>query len=134
MSSGPHCVVCADDVPGDARHGAEIRALLGPKSVGATSGFMGVATLKPGEVIREHYHPYSEEFLFVSRGRLIAKVEGVDRELKEGDALFIPINVRHRFSNESGEGGEDAFIVFALSPLAPDPTLGHVSTEPAPEA
>ena len=138
MSSGPHCIVCADDVPGDYRHGAGIRALLGPKSVGATTGFMGVATLKPGEAIREHYHPYSEEFLYVVRGRLVAKVDGVDKEIKEGDALFIPINMRHRFANETGEGGEgsggeDAFIVFALSPLAPDPTLGHVSTEPAPE-
>ena len=132
MSSGPHCIVCADDVPGDSRHGAAIKALLGPKSVGATSGFMGVATLRPGEVIREHYHPYSEEFLFVARGRLVAKVDGVDKEIGAGDALFIPINVKHRFSNESGDG-EDAFIVFALSPLAPDPTLGHVSTEPAPE-
>lgn len=133
MTSGPHCVVCADDVPGDARHGAEIRALLGPKSVGATSGFMGVATLRPGEVIREHYHPFSEEFLFVARGKLVAKVDGVDKEIKAGDALFIPINIRHRFSNENGDGGEDAFIVFALSPLAPDPALGHVSTEAAPE-
>ncbi|MDQ1438130.1 MAG: putative monooxygenase [Acidimicrobiaceae bacterium] len=127
--NGPHCVVCADEVPGDSRHGAEIRALLGPKSVGATSGFMGVCNMKPGEVIREHYHPYSEEFVFLVSGTLVAKVDGVDRDLHARDALFIPINLKHRFANQ---GQEDAFMVFSLSPLAPRPDLGHVSTEEAP--
>lgn len=127
--NGPHCVVCADEVAGDSRHGAEIRALLGPKSVGATAGFMGVSTLKPGEVIREHYHPYSEEFLYLVTGKVVAKVDGVDREIVAREALFIPMNQRHRFANE---GTEDAFMVFALTPLAPRPELGHVSTEEAP--
>lgn len=129
MTSGPHCIVCADDVPGDARHGAEIRALLGPKSVGATSGFMGVATLRPGEVIREHYHPYSEEFTYLVSGALIATVDGVPREITARQGMLVPINVRHRLENA---GDEDAFIVFSMSPLAPDPSLGHVSTEEPP--
>lgn len=125
----PHCIASAADVPGDTRHGAAIKALLGPKSVGATSGFMGVATIRPGEAIREHYHPYSEEFLYLVSGRLIATVDGVPKELVADHGLFVPIGIRHRFHNES-DG--DAFIVFALSPLAPRPDLGHVSTEEAP--
>ena len=35
---------------------------------GSTSGFMGVATIGPGDWIAEHYHPYSEEFIYVVRG------------------------------------------------------------------
>ena len=52
----------------DRRRGGELRVLLAPRTVGSTSGFMGVATLLPGERIAEHYHPYSEEFLYVVRG------------------------------------------------------------------
>jgi putative monooxygenase len=48
-----------DDLPPDTRRGGEVRTLLSPKSVGSTSGFMGVATIAPGDWISEHYHPYS---------------------------------------------------------------------------
>lgn len=125
----PHRIVTAAAVPGDARHGAAIKALLGPKTVGATTGFMGVGTIRPGEVIREHYHPHSEEFSYLVSGRLVATVDGVQRELVAGQAMLVPIDMRHRLHNE---GDEDAFIVFSLSPLAPRPDLGHVSTEEAP--
>jgi putative monooxygenase len=125
----PHRIVSAADVPGDARHGAAIKALLSPRSVGATTGFMGVGTIRPGEVIREHYHPHSEEFTYLVSGRLIATVDGVPRELVAGEAMMVPIDLRHRLQND---GDEDAFIVFSLSPLAPRPDLGHVSTEEAP--
>ena len=46
--------------------------------------------------------------------------------MKAGQGLFIPINVKHRLMNQ---GGEEAFIVFHLGPLAPRPELGHVDTE-----
>jgi putative monooxygenase len=127
----PHRIVTAADVAGDNRHGAEIRALLGPKSVGATSGFMGIGTIRPGEVIREHYHPYSEEFTYLVRGKLVATVDGQPKEITAGQGMMVPINMRHRLENASDE---DAFIVFSMAPLAPDPTLGHVSTEAAPES
>jgi putative monooxygenase len=127
----PHRIVTAADVAGDNRHGAEIRALLGPKSVGATSGFMGIGTIRPGEVIREHYHPYSEEFTYLVRGALVATVDGEPKEIVAGQGMMVPINMRHRLENQ---GDEDAFIVFSMAPLAPDPTRGHVSTEAAPDA
>ena len=62
--------VARSDIPPNTRRGAEIRVLLGPATVGATTGFLGVATLEPGESIAEHYHPYSEEFLYVISGTL----------------------------------------------------------------
>ncbi len=58
-----------DDMPADTRRGGDVRTLLSPKTAGSTSGFMGVATLAPGERISEHYHPYSEEFIYVVSGR-----------------------------------------------------------------
>jgi putative monooxygenase len=87
---------------------------------------MGVATIEPGDRISEHYHPYSEEFIFCVRGGLTADLDDDPHEIKAGSGMMIPINMRHRLRNE---GDEDAFIVFHLSPLAPEPPLGHVDTE-----
>jgi putative monooxygenase len=115
-----------DDVPADTRRGGEVRTLLSPKSVNSTTGFMGVATIGPGDRISEHYHPYSEEFIYVVSGALDAQLDGSSHEVRARQGLMIPINVKHRLVND---GQEDAFIVFHLCPLAPRPDLGHVDTE-----
>ena len=82
--------------------------------------------LGPGEVVTEHYHPYSEEFVHVIAGELTMTLDGEPVELDAGDSLMVPIGVRHRVVN-SGE--ELAHLVFHLSPLAPRPELGHVDVE-----
>ncbi len=115
-----------DEVAPDTRRGGDVRTLLSPKSVESTSGFMGVATIEPGDWISEHYHPYSEEFLYVVNGSIVARLDGEPHEVRSGQAIFIPIEVKHRLMNE---GDEDAFVVFHLGPLAPRPDMGHVDTE-----
>lgn len=125
MEAAPQ-IKAAKDVPADTRRGGDVRTLLSPKSVDSTSGFMGVATIDAGDWISEHYHPYSEEFIYVVRGSITAHLNGEPHRVQAGEALFIPIEVRHRLSNDDGE---EAFIVFHLGPLAPRPDLGHVDTE-----
>ncbi|MFI6327363.1 cupin domain-containing protein [Micromonospora chersina] len=120
--------VSVHDVTADRRRGGELRMLLGPKTVGSTSGFMGVATLAPGERIAEHYHPYSEEFLYVVRGAITVDLDDRPVPVAAGEALFVPRHVRHRLRNT---GDEPAEVVFHLGPLAPRPELGHVDTEGA---
>ena len=115
-----------NDAAADNRRGGDVRTLLSPKTVGSTSGFMGVATIPAGDWISEHYHPYSEEFIYVVRGGITARLDGEPRQLGTGDALYVPMNVKHRLMNE---GDEEAFIVFHLGPLAPRPDAGHVDTE-----
>jgi putative monooxygenase len=116
-----------DDAAPDRRRGGEIRTLLSPRTVGSTSGFMGVATLAPDERIAEHYHPYSEEFLYVTAGTIVAELDGVPYTLHERDGILIRPHVRHRLRNA---GTAPASAVFHLGPLAPRPELGHVDTEP----
>jgi putative monooxygenase len=115
-----------DDVAPDRRRGGEIRTLLSPRSVGSTSGFMGVARIAPGERIAEHYHPYSEEFLFVASGAIVADLDGTPHRVPEDAGLRIPPDVRHRLR---AVGSRAATVVFHLGPLAPRPELGHVDTE-----
>lgn len=126
-----HAPVAARDVAPDRRRGGELRVLLGPKTVGSTCGFLGVATLDPGERIAEHYHPYSEEFLYVARGEITVDLDDEPVPVRAGEALFVPVNVRHRLRN-TGTG--PAEVVFTLGPLAPRPELGHVDTEQAADA
>lgn len=129
--AAPRKTVAWREVPPNRRRGAEIRVVLGPATVSSTSGFMGVATLEPGECIAEHYHPYSEEFLYVTTGTLIVDLDGVPVTVGTDEGLFVPIRARHRLRNA---GDEPVRAVFQLGPLAPRPDLGHVDTETAEQA
>jgi quercetin dioxygenase-like cupin family protein/ribosome-associated toxin RatA of RatAB toxin-antitoxin module len=119
------------EIAPNRRRGAEIRVVLGPATVGSTSGFMGVAVLEPGECIAEHYHPYSEEFLYVVAGEITVDVNGAPVTVPAEHGLLVAVNTRHRLRNT---GVATARAVFHLSPLAPRPELGHVDTEAAAEA
>jgi quercetin dioxygenase-like cupin family protein len=119
-----------NDVPANRRRGGDIRTLLSPATVGATSGFLGTLRLQPGEVVTEHLHPYSEEFLFCVDGAAMVRLDGEERRIRANEGLMIPIGVRHRLVNDCVI---PAFFVFHLSPLAPTPQLGHVDTEPLPD-
>ena len=121
--------VAVGDVVANRRRGGDIRVLLSPRTVGSTSGFMGMLTLDPGQHVSEHYHPYSEEFLYVVCGRLRMRLGAETVLLGPDEALLVPIGQRHRLENI---GEVPARVVFHLSPLAPSPELGLVDTEPLP--
>jgi len=118
--------VAVDDVAANRRRGGDVRVQLSPVTVQSTSGFGGTLTLPPGDYICEHIHPYSEEFVYVVRGTVMMRIGTEYIELGPGDALMVPIGVRHRVENR---GTEDVTAVFHLSPLAPRPDLGHIDTE-----
>ncbi|MEU8590159.1 cupin domain-containing protein [Streptomyces sp. NPDC048664] len=119
-------IVGLDEIDPNRRRGGDLRAMLTPATVGSTSGFMGVALIEPGDRIGEHYHPYSEEFVYVICGRLEVDLDGEATPLMPEQGLLIPAYMRHRFRNV---GDEEARLVFHLGPLAPRPQLGHVDTE-----
>ncbi|MFE5244528.1 MULTISPECIES: cupin domain-containing protein [unclassified Streptomyces] len=121
----PRIVDLSETQP-NRRRGGDLRALLTPTAVGATSGFMGLAIVGPGERIGEHYHPYSEEFVYVVQGLLEVDLDGESHAIRPDQGLLIPPHVRHRFRNV---GDVEARMVFHLGPLAPRPELGHVDTE-----
>ena len=89
------------------RRGGDLRAMLTPTAVGATSGFMGLAIVEPGDRIAEHYHPYSEEFVYVVSGELEVDLDGEPHPLRPDQGLMIPAHVRHRFRNVGSTRGPD---------------------------
>ncbi|WP_037679598.1 cupin domain-containing protein [Streptomyces griseus] len=121
-------IVDFSEVEPNTRRGGDLRAMLTPTTVGSTSGFMGVAVVQPGDRIAEHYHPYSEEFVYVVCGQLEVDLDGEPHPLLPEQGLMIPAYLRHRFRNV---GNVEARLVFHLGPLAPEPRLGHVDTEGA---
>jgi putative monooxygenase len=132
ISSSPAKVrkVSLAEITPNRRRGGDLRVVLGPATVQATSGFLGVLTLEPGEYVSEHYHPYSEEFLYVVSGGLVLRLDGEPLRLDATEGVLVPIGVRHRVEND---GPVTATAVFQLGPLAPRPELGHVDTEPPPD-
>ncbi len=131
MSSVTAKIVRLEDAPSNRRRGGLIHTVLSPATAGSTSGFMGTVRLQPGEVITEHFHPYSEEFLFLVEGAITVRLDGELTELEAGSGILIPKDVKHRLHNP---GAVEAFGVFHLSPLAPRPDMGHVDTEFLPSA
>ncbi|MCX4878979.1 MULTISPECIES: cupin domain-containing protein [unclassified Streptomyces] len=125
ITSRPRTVDLSEVEP-NRRRGGDLRAMLTPATVGSTSGFMGVAIIEPGDRIGEHYHPYSEEFVYIVCGELEVDLDGVPHPLRPEQGLMIPAHMRHRFRNV---GNVEARMVFHLGPLAPRPQLGHVDTE-----
>ncbi|MET9294794.1 cupin domain-containing protein [Streptomyces sp. NPDC003077] len=122
-------VVGWDDVPPSTRRGGDLRTLLAPSNAGTSAGFCGAVRLAPGEGVSEHYHPYSEEYLFVASGEIRVDLNGKPVRMGAEQALHIPRNVRHRLTNT---GDAQALVVFQIGPLAPEPRLGHVDTESGP--
>lgn len=112
------------DVPARTHRGGQLRLLFGPES-GCADGLFGVLDLLPGEEFGEHYHPFSDECLFVTDGTIVVGTDGDHVPLGAGEAIRIPRYVRHRLVNESGH---PARVVFSLYGTAPAPELGHVET------
>lgn len=121
--------VSVSEVAPSTRMGGEDFALLTPRSVGSTSGFLGTMSLRPGEWVGLHTHPHSEEFLFVVTGRLVVRIDGEEVTAGLGEAVFIPRGAEHRIENRSTA---TAYAVYHNGPLAPDPKLGHVDLEAMP--
>ncbi len=119
-------IVDLSEIDPNRRRGGDLRAMLTPATVGSTSGFMGVAIVQPGDRVAEHYHPYSEEFVYVICGELEVDLDGEPHPLRPEQGLMIPAYMRHRFRNV---GDVEARVCFHLGPLAPRPQLGHVDTE-----
>lgn len=119
--------VALNEVPPVRRQGGETRVLLTPASVGATAGFSGTVALEPGDRVTEHYHPYSDEFIYLVKGSVRVHVDGMPVDLVADESLMVRRGARHRIECN---GDERAFVVFHIAPLAPSPELGHVDTEP----
>jgi putative monooxygenase len=113
-------------VPTKADRGGQMQVLLSPRTVKTETGFMGTLTLAPDEVYKNHYHPYSDEYVYMMAGEITFTGDTGSITAQAGTGVFIPRFTPHRLHNT---GTVDATLVFFSTPLAPRPDLGHVMLE-----
>ena len=56
----------------------------------------------PGESSQHHTHPWEHE-AYIVKGSGILWVEGVEYDIKQGDAVLVPPNSEHHFTNTGSE-------------------------------
>ena len=56
----------------------------------------------PGAAITEHVHPHHEERFVISAGEAHFTVDGEQRVVGSGEAIVVPVGVRHSESNPGG--------------------------------
>ena len=75
---------------------------------------LGVARLPPGEELHEHRHEQSEVY-FVLDGAGVVTVNGEERDVADGAAVFIPGNALHSCRNTGDVELRFAYVLAADS-------------------
>ena len=95
-----------------------------PKVTAAERFSAGVVLLEPGKGHDRHNHPYSEEILYVIRGKGVQKVElpdgEVEQEIGPGTLVHIPTALFHSTVN-SGDEMMELLAIYA--PFGPEAEL-----------
>ncbi len=81
------------------KDGSEIRELLAYRNSGLCNQSLAEARVPVGGSTMEHYHPRAEEIYLITSGSGRLRMEGVERDLKPGDAVAIPPGARHKLWN-----------------------------------
>ena len=108
-----------------------------PKVTAAERFSAGRVLLEPGKGHERHNHPYSEEILYVVRGRGVQTVElpegTLEQEIGPGTLVHIPTAIFHSTIN-SGDGPMEMVAIYApFGPEAELRQLDGVRLEPPPK-
>ena len=91
--------------------GVVMRVVAGPAE-GAPNFVMRVFEIQPGNATPYHSHNWEHE-VFTLSGSGVGRSADGDRQLAEGDAIFVPANEQHCFVNT----GEDILRFICVIPL-----------------
>jgi mannose-6-phosphate isomerase-like protein (cupin superfamily) len=83
-------------IPFITKDGSTIRSLLDLSNAPVRNQSLAEATLPAGVEIERHYHRFSEEFYYVTRGSGMMEVDGMEQNVSVGDAILIPAGAWHR--------------------------------------
>lgn len=71
---------------------------------------MGYESIAPGQAIRPHHHPMSDEIIFVHHGSGVASLGSRSAQVSAGATVYIPRNTRIALKNTGTEPLTIAFI------------------------
>jgi mannose-6-phosphate isomerase-like protein (cupin superfamily) len=93
-------------------HGGAIAQMILDHRLLKEIGFLAIARLSPGKEIEGHIDPM-EEIYFVLSGSGEMRVDEETRQVKPGDATWIPVGSLHALKNN---GEEDCVVLVVASP------------------
>ena len=85
------------------KDGSEIRELLAHRNSALRHQSLAEARLPVGGATTEHYHPRTEEIYYLTHGTGRIRIDGLEREVRAGDAIAIPPGTRHKLWNTGSE-------------------------------
>jgi len=93
--------------------------LLGESNTGSRDVSIQVTRVEPGGEQALHRHPQAQGY-YVVEGRGVASVDGEEREVSAGEAVFIPGGSLHGIRNVSNQafGTEQERLTWPDSPSA----------------
>ena len=93
-------------------HGGAIAQMILDRRTLKEIGFLAIARLAPGKEIEAHVDPM-EEIYFVLSGSGEIRVDEEARQVRPGDATWIPVGSAHSLLNN---GQEDLVVLVIASP------------------
>ncbi len=81
---------------------ATIQILLGPED-GMPNFFTRRFTIRAGGEIPNHKHDVLEHEQMVVSGKMVLTLDGREHLVSEGDCIYIPAGVAHRYENRFGQ-------------------------------
>jgi quercetin dioxygenase-like cupin family protein len=103
------------EVEGTPLSGEGIEKVVKRLLVGPADGWQGWALrlfeLQPGGHTPRHVHPWPH-IDYITRGRGMLHLDGVDHAVAEGSFAFVPAGATHQFSN----AGADTFAFLCIVP------------------
>ena len=88
----------------DAEHSAGgrvfWRTVLSRGLTDSDSLTIGIAIVHPGDALNPHHHAPSE-FYYILQGEGVMTLNNAEKTVRQGDAIFIPGDVRHGIANRS---------------------------------
>ena len=91
-------------------HGAQAAIFYYDKGLRTGYGY-----LHPGQHANEHpkskTNPFSSMIILI-KGKVIARLDGVDHTIEQGNAIFIPAEMSHEVLNPFDEAGEFILLMF----------------------
>lgn len=91
-------------------HGAQAAVFYYDKGLRTGYGY-----IHPGQHANEHpkskTNPFSS-MMIVTKGKILARLDGVDHPIEEGNAFFIPAGMSHEVLNPYDEPGEIILLMF----------------------
>ena len=133
--NGKQTFVKAEDVETQIFDWGRLSWLSEPNVTAAERFSAGIVKLESGKGHERHNHAYSEEILYVIRGKGMQTVElsqgTLEREIGPGTLVHIPTAVYHSTVNTGDEPMELVAIYAPFGPEAELRALEGVTIEPA---